>query len=431
MNYQEALQKYNIEKKYSNEAIKEFVIGYTKNIVSDKLMTQFIKNIFNDGLSIKLTSYLTKVMKESGEVLNLSDIPGIKVDKHSTGGVGDKVSIIVAPIVSSLGGIVAKMSGRGLGFTGGTLDKLESVPNFNVFLTDEQFRNNIKNNGISLMGQTSNIVPADKKMYALRDETNYIASLPLIASSIMSKKLATGADAILLDVKCGDAAFMKNQEEAEELASLMINIGKDLNKDIRAEITSMDTPLGYAIGNKNEVLEAYNFLKGVKPAKDLEDVIFSSASTMLVQAKIFKTEKEALAKIKEVISNGKALEKFKIWIKSQNGNYEAILKDDFWNPEYKFEIFAKQTGFFEITQAKEFGIVAMKLGAGRVKKEDNIDYEAGIQLNKKTGDKVKINDLLFTLYSSKPINNNLINELKDSYKINQNQIIKKTILKKL
>lgn len=431
MEYQEILDNYQKNKIYKKEDIKTFVMGYTKELVSDELMTEFIKNIFNDGLSLELTSYLTEVMMHSGEVLDLSDIPGIKVDKHSTGGVGDKVSLIVAPIVSSLGAVVAKMSGRGLGFTGGTLDKLESIPNFDVFLSDEKFRENVKKNGIALMGQTKNVVPADKKIYALRDETNYVASLPLIASSIMSKKLATGANAILLDVKCGDAAFMKTQKDAEELASLMIKLGKTLNRDVRAEITSMDTPLGYSIGNKNEVLEAYKFLTGQKPAKDLEDVIYSSASTMLVQAKIFSSEKEALPKIKEVIKNGKALEKFKVWIKSQSGNYEAILKDDFWSPKYSFEVISNKNGFLKITKAMEFGIVAMKLGAGREKKEDSIDFDAGIELRKKTGDAINRGDLLFTLYSSKPIDRKLINNLEHAYQITNDKFIKKSILNKL
>ena len=224
---------------------------------------------------------------------------------------------------------------------------------------------------------------------------------------------------------------MKTQQEAEELAALMIKLGKSFNKDVRAEITSMDTPLGYSIGNKNEVLEAYKFLSGHKPAHDLEQVIYSSASTMLVQAKIFKNEKIALSKIQEVINNGLALEKFKILIKSQEGNYDSLLKKDFWKPKYKVEVLATQNGFFEITKAKEFGVVAMKLGAGREKKEDPVDYEAGIELNKKTGDLIKKDDLLFTLYSSSQINSNLINELQNAYKIVDKKIVKKIILNKL
>lgn len=261
MNFEEMIALKNSGKEYSKEDIKAFVIGYVKNKVSDKTMTQFIKSIYDHGMSTKATAELTEIMMNSGDIINLKKIKGIKVDKHSTGGVGDKVTLIVAPIVAAFGVPVAKMSGRGLGFTGGTLDKLESIPGYNISLSERQFKRNVKKHGIAVIGQTGDLVPADKKMYALRDETNLVASIPLIASSIMSKKLATGSDAILLDVKCGDAAFMKTQKDAEALAKAMIALGKHLGRDVRAEITSMDNPLGRAIGNKLEVLEAMKCLQ--------------------------------------------------------------------------------------------------------------------------------------------------------------------------
>ena len=416
---------------YSKNDLEKFVLDCVNEKIDDELMTKFLKSIFKKPLSPIATSWLTDIMMHSGEVINLQDIPGIKVDKHSTGGVGDKVTLIVAPIVASLGAFIAKMSGRGLGFTGGTLDKLESIPGYNIFLTDKQFKENLKNYHIAIIGQTKNLVPADKKIYALRDETNLIASVPLIASSIMSKKLATGADAILLDVKCGDAAFMKTKEEAITLAKAMIAIGKHFKKDVRAEITSMDTPLGYEIGNKNEVLETINFLSNKKNAKDLQEVIYSSASTMLVQAKIFANEKEAIKAIKNVIKNGKAFDKFKEWIMSQGGNLNKVFASDFWKPKHKFEVKEKKDGFFNITSAMDFGIIAMKLGAGRKRKEDKIDYDAGISLAFKTGDKIRNGNTLFTLFSSKPIQMEHINYLKKSYQITKKSVKKEVILEKI
>ena len=416
---------------YDKESIEMFVLGYVQGIVSDELMTEWIKSIYDKGMSKEATAILTTVMMNSGDVIDLSSIEGIKVDKHSTGGVGDKISPIVGPIVASLGATVAKMSGRGLGFTGGTLDKLESIKGYDIIFDTEGFKNLLKTENMAIIGQSSNLVPADKLMYALRDETNLVDSLPLIASSIMSKKLATGADAILLDVKCGDAAFMKTEEAAIELGQTMIDLGKELNKDVRVEITSMETPLGRTIGNALEILEVAKFLKGEETSKDLKDVVYSSASTMLVQAGKYENEENASKAIDEVISNGKAFEKFNSWVSAQHGDPEFIWTKDFWNPEFKLEVKADKDGFMNISSASQFGILAMKLGAGRVHKEDSIDFHAGIYLDKKTGESVKKGETLFTLYSNKEINENLLLDIRNAYNIVDKRIEKQTILRKM
>ena len=304
------IEKKKVGEELTKDEISKIIMGYVNKEVPDYQMSAFQMAIYFKGMTLKETADLTDVMMNSGEVIDLTDIKGIKVDKHSTGGVGDKTTISLAPIVAALGVPVAKMSGRGLGFTGGTIDKLESIPGFKTTLTDQKFKDQVNKIGLALISQTADIAPADKLMYALRDVTATVNSLPLIASSIMSKKLATGSDAILLDVKCGDGAFMKNYEEAEKLARVMIEIGKHLGRDVRAEITSMNRPLGKAIGNKNEVIEAYEALQGKGPS-DFVEIVESAAATILVQSKVVSSYEEALPRVKEVMTNGRALEKFK------------------------------------------------------------------------------------------------------------------------
>lgn len=431
MNYEQSILNHNRGKEYSQAELQAFVDGYLQGSINDELMTKFIKSIYDHDLSVPRLADFTNIMMRSGDLIDLSDVPGIKVDKHSTGGVGDKVTLILGPIIAALGGVFAKMSGRGLGFTGGTADKLESIPGFNLNLNIDQFKANLKKYGIVVVTQMANLVPADAKIYALRDVTGYVDSFSLVASSVMAKKLATGADAILLDVKCGDAAFMKNEQDATQLAKLMIQMGTHLKKDVRVEITTMDSPLGKAIGNKNEVLEAIAFLDGQKVSSDLEEVIFSSATTMLLQAKIVANEKQAHEAITNVITSKKALAKFKEWIAAQGGNLNKLFAPDFWSPRYQHVIKAKKKGYMDIKSAVTFGMVAMKLGAGRKRKDDIIDFEAGINLNVKQGDPVIANMPLMTLYSSKPISQALILELESAYQINTNQIKKQTILKKI
>lgn len=424
------IEKKRLNKPLTKEEIEFLISSYVKGKTPDYQMAAFIMAVMFNGMTNEEINVLTYTMMHSGKVMNLKEIPGIKVDKHSTGGVGDKTTLAVAPIVAALGAPVAKMSGRGLGHTGGTIDKLESIPGFHVELTDKQFIEQVKKHQIAVIGQSNEMVPADKKLYALRDVTNCVQSIPLIASSIMSKKLATGSDAILLDVKCGKGAFMKDLEQARLLARTMINIGKGLGVDVRAEITNMDRPIGCEIGNKNEVLEAIRTLQGKGP-KDFNELVFSSCATILEQAKLVSSHEEAIEKIEEVIQNGKALEKFYEFITLQGGNVEILKAKDFWNPKYKLEVKAEKNGFVEIFDSLTFGIVAMKLGAGRATKEDSIDFEAGITIKTKTNDEVKKGDTMFILYSSKPIEKTLLNELAQSYKINNVKIENKIILDKL
>ncbi|WLP85161.1 pyrimidine-nucleoside phosphorylase [Mycoplasma seminis] len=424
------IEKKRLNKELTNEEIKFLITSYVNNETPDYQMSAFLMAVMFNGMNSREIATMTKYMMHSGDVMDLSAIPGIKVDKHSTGGIGDKTTLAVAPIVAACGAPVAKMSGRGLGHTGGTIDKLESIPGFTVELSEKQFIEQVKKHGIAVIGQSATLVPADKKLYALRDVTSTVESIPLIASSIMSKKLATGSNAILLDVKCGNGAFMKNLESARELAKTMISIGKELNVDVRAEITNMSRPIGREIGNKNEVLEAMWTLQGKGP-EDFNELVYSSCATILEQAKIASNHEEALAMVKDAIASGRALQKFYEFVEVQHGDVEALKSPTFWNPKYKLEVIADQDGYLEIFDALTFGIVSMKLGAGRKTKEDSIDFEAGITLNKKTNEEVKKGDVLFTLYSSKPIDVELVEELKNGYKFNKAEVENKIILDKL
>ncbi|MFU2193272.1 pyrimidine-nucleoside phosphorylase [Mycoplasma sp. 4079] len=424
------IEKKRLNHELTNEEIEFLINSYVRGEAPDYQMSAFLMAVMFNGMNSREIATMTKYMMHSGEVMNLSAIPGIKVDKHSTGGIGDKTTLAVGPIVAALGAPVAKMSGRGLGHTGGTIDKLETIPGFTVELSEKEFIDQVKEHGIAVIGQSASLVPADKKLYALRDVTATVESIPLIASSIMSKKLATGSNAILLDVKCGNGAFMKNEKSAIALAETMISIGKELNVDTRAEITNMSRPIGREIGNKNEVLEAIRTLEGKGP-EDFNELVYSSCATILEQAKIAKSHDEALKMVDEVIKNGKALEKFYEFVRVQHGDVEALKSPTFWNPKYKLEVISEDEGYLEIFDALTFGIVSMKLGAGRKTKEDSIDNEAGITLNKKTNEEVKKGDVLFTLYSSNPIDVELVNELKQGYKFNKEKVENKIIIAKL
>lgn len=424
-----------IDKKKRNQELSEteieFLINsYVAGNTPDYQMSAFLMAVVFNSMTSREIAWMTKYMMNSGEIIDLSEIPGIKVDKHSTGGIGDKTTLAIAPIIAACGGYVAKMSGRGLAQTGGTIDKLESIPGFNTEVSQNDFIKQVKDHKIAVIGQSAKLVPADKKLYALRDVTATVDSIPLIASSIMSKKLATGSNAILLDVKCGNGAFMKDEASAKELAQTMINIGKELNVDVRAEITNMNRPLGREIGNKNEVLEAIWTLQGNGP-EDFNELIYSSCSTILLQAKLATSSEHAKQMVQEVIQNGMALKKFYEFVKLQGGNLDKLLAPDFWNPKYKLEIKAKQEGYLEIFDSLAFGIVSMKLGAGRQTKEDSLDFEAGITLNKKTNEYVKVGETLFSLFSSNPIDEKLAVELENAYKFNMTKIDNKVILDKL
>lgn len=400
----------------SADEIDFIISGYTNGDIPDYQMSALMMAIYFNGMNDEEISALTDAMKNSGDVIDLRDLEGIKVDKHSTGGVGDKTSIALGPIAAALDLKVAKMSGRGLGFTGGTLDKLESIPGYKVGLDMDTFKKQVSKIGLAIIGQTPKMVPADKKMYSLRDVTSTVNSLPLIASSIMSKKLATGSDVMLLDVKVGNGAFMATLEDAKELGNELLKIGKSAGKKISIELTSMDRPLGKAIGNKNEILEAIDTLQGKGP-EDFKEVVYSSVSKLLMLTEKSKSKEESYKMIDEVINSGKAFEKFKEWIKAQEGDVDSVLKDDFWSPKFKHEIKSNSEGFMKVTSSVLFGLAAMKLGAGRETKEDSIDFEAGIQIIKKSGDKVSKGDVLFTLYSSNEIKQEVIDSLESAYEI--------------
>ena len=401
MNIEEIIEKKRDGFELNRDEIHYFIKGYVANEIPDYQASALLMAIYIRGMNKKEIGILTDEMRISGEVWDLSSIPGLKLDKHSTGGVGDKVSLVLGPMVASCGGKLAKMSGRGLGHTGGTLDKLESIPNFNIYENYEEFKTQIDKIGMAIIGQDKEIDPADKKLYALRDVTGTVSSIPLIASSIMSKKLASGADCILLDVKYGSGAFMKTIEDAKKLAQTMVDIGKELNKDVRAEITDMDQPLGFAIGNNLEVKEVIDTLKGHGP-KDLIELCLSSGSIMLQQGKIFDNEKDARNALIENINNGKAFEKFKEFVRAQKGDVSYIEHPEkFPVAKNIIKINSIRSGFVNKINALAIGKGSMELGGGREKLDDVIDMSAGIVLNKKIGDQVKEGELLATLYTNK------------------------------
>ena len=383
----------------TSEEIEFFVNGYVNGDIPDYQISALLMAIYLNGMNVDETTTLTMLMARSGEVIDLSSIPGIKVDKHSTGGVGDKTTFIISPIVASCGVPVAKMSGRGLGHTGGTIDKMESIPGMKTNIDREEFFDIVRNVGACVIGQSGNIVPADKKLYALRDVTATIESIPLIASSIMSKKLAAGSDAILLDVKTGSGAFMKTTDEAIELAKAMVAIGEKVGRKTIALITDMDRPLGKSIGNALEMKEVCDTLKGKGP-KDLTELCLTLATNMLYLA-----GKGSLADCydlaKDALESGKAFEKLKEMVKAQGGDVSVIEDNSkFESSKVAKGLAAAQEGYIYSMDTEKCGVASMILGAGREKKEDTIDYSAGVIIHKKIGDYVKRGDLIASLYSS-------------------------------
>ena len=383
----------------TDEEIQFFIDGYVSGAIPDYQASALLMAIFLKGMTPHETAALTSSMAQSGDLVDLSSIDGIKVDKHSTGGVGDKTTLIVAPVVASLGVRVAKMSGRGLGHTGGTVDKLESIPGFRTTLDREAFFDVVRRVGVSVIGQSGNLAPADKKLYALRDVTATVNSIPLIASSIMSKKIAAGSDRILLDVKTGSGAFMKTLEDSIALAKEMVSIGEHVGRRTVALITDMDRPLGCAIGNALEVCEACETLQGRGPA-DLTEVCIELAANMLWLA-----EKGELAQCrslaKQQIANGEAFAKLKEMVQAQGGDTSVLDNPEkFAPPNVCYEVLAQREGFLYAMDTERCGIASMELGAGREKKEDPIDYSAGIVLRKKVGDFVRKGEVLASFYSS-------------------------------
>lgn len=386
----------------SKEEIEWIVTGYTNGEIPDYQMSALTMAIFYQDMTDQEITNLTLAMANSGDVVNLENIEGIKVDKHSTGGVGDTTTLVLAPLVASVGVPVAKMSGRGLGYTGGTLDKLEAIPGFQIELSEEKFVELVNESKVAVIGQSGNLAPADKKLYALRDVTATVDSIPLIASSIMSKKIAAGADAIVLDVTTGDGAFMKNIEDAKRLASTMVQIGKLANRQTMAVISDMSQPLGEAIGNSLEVVEAIETLQGKGP-KDLEEMCYVLGSQMVVLAKKADTLEQAREMLEEALHSGKAFAKFKEMVANQGGDVSVIdHPEKLLTAKYEIELPAKQNGVITKLVANELGIAAMMLGAGRKAKEDTIDFAVGLKLRKKVGEAIQEGESVLTIYANQP-----------------------------
>ena len=400
MNILEIIEKKREKKELTKDEIEYFINGYVDGKIADYQAAALVMAIFLNGMTKQETTDLTIAMANSGEILDLSKLNKIIVDKHSTGGVGDKVSICLLPLVASLGVPVAKMSGRGLGFTGGTVDKMESIPGYKTSIDIDKFIENVQNVGISMISQTLNLAPADKKLYALRDSISCVESIPLIASSIMSKKIASGAEKIVLDVTVGKGAFMKNIEDAEKLANEMIEIGKLANSEVVCVLTSMDEPLGKAVGNNLEVKEAIHFLKGDMP-QDLKEVVLELGAYMIKLAGLGENLEENKKQMLENIQNGKAFNKLKQMVQNQGGDISYLENTDkFEKAQFTEEILASQNGYIQEINAEEIGKVACNLGAGRIKKEDNIDYAVGIELDKKVGTKVQKGEILGKIHAN-------------------------------
>ena len=413
----------------SKEEIDFIIEGYTKGDIPDYQMAAFAMSVFFKGMNDIESTNLAIAMLNSGDAMDLSMIDGVKVDKHSTGGVGDKVSLVLAPMVASLGIKFAKMSGRGLGHTGGTLDKLESIPGYNIYLTYEEFVKQVNKIGLAIVGQTGNLTPADKKLYALRDVTATVNSIPLIASSIMSKKLASGSNAICLDVKVGSGAFMKDIESASKLAELMVQIGKNAGRSMTAILTDMDEPLGFAIGNQLEVIEAINTLKGNGP-KDLTDICLEIGSYLVVDAKVANTFEEAKELLKAQIANGEALKKLAELAEAQGGDGSFVLNPTkFESAKEIIPVIAKEAGYITYINALEIGVSSMLLGGGRETMNDIIDPAVGIVLNKKIEDYVQPGDVLAYVHTNGKNTETVLNRVYNAFEFGTHLHKKELILK--
>ena len=424
MNILEIIAKKRDKKVLSKEEIDFFVKNYTNGNITDYQAAALIMAIYINGMNYEETTSFTLAMAHSGEVLDLSEL-GMVVDKHSTGGIGDKITLILMPIIASLGIPSAKMSGRGLGFTGGTVDKLESIPGYNTNIDISEFINNVKNIGISLMGQTLNLAPADKKIYALRDTISCVESIPLIASSIMSKKIAAGAEKIVLEVTVGSGAFMKNIEDATKLSETMIGIGNLADKETICILTNMNQPIGYSIGNSLEVIEAVEALNG-NMQDDVKDIILSLGSYMMKLAGRGDDIEQNKKMIMENINNKKALNKFKELIKNQGGDVSYIEDTSkFERAKYIIPIKSEKMGYIKSMDNEKIGYISSSLGAGRLKKEDKINDKVGIIINKKIGDKVNVGDLLGFIHSDDiEMGNNAVKEMQNCYEFSDEYVEK-------
>ena len=429
MNIQQIIAKKRDGKELSKEEIKYFVTEYTNGNITDYQAAALVMAIYINGMNKEETTNLTLEMANSGDILDLSEISENVVDKHSTGGVGDKITLVLMPVIASLGIPVAKMSGRGLGFTGGTIDKLESIPGYNTEINEKEFIKSVKDVGISVIGQTKNLAPADKKIYALRDAINCVGSKPLIASSIMSKKIAAGANKIVLDVTVGSGAFMKDKENAVELSNIMKNIGELSNRETVCVLTNMNEPVGHQVGNILEIIETIECLKGNIP-EDIKEIITTIGSYIIKLSGKSDDLEENKKMILENIENGKAYNKFLELVKNQGGNVEYIYDiEKFEKAKYINPVIAEKDGFVEELNAEKIGLISVMLGAGRVKKEDDIDKAVGITLNKKISDKVKIGEILAYVHSNDEQKGiEAVEEVKNTYKISEMKVEKEKII---
>ena len=411
------IEKKRDGKSLSKEEIEFFIKGYTEGDIPDYQASSLAMAIFFQDMNEEERAALTMAMVNSGDVIDLSKVNGIKVDKHSTGGVGDTTTLVLAPLVAAVGVPVAKMSGRGLGHTGGTIYKLESIDGFHVEISEADFIKLVNEDQVAVIGQTGNLTPADKKLYALRDVTGTVNSIPLIASSIMSKKIAAGADAIVLDVKTGNGAFMKTLEDAEALAHAMVSIGNNVGRNTMAIISDMSQPLGRAIGNALELKEAIDTLNGQGP-EDLTELVLTLGSQMVVLAERASTLEEARQLLNEAIENGSALDKFKTFLENQGGDASVVDSPELLpTAEYQIDYKAKSSGVVSELIANEIGVASMMLGAGRQTKEDDIDLSVGIVLNKKVGDNVNEGESLLTIHSNRENVDDVIKKLDESIEI--------------
>ncbi|MCK1998022.1 thymidine phosphorylase [Psychrobacillus psychrodurans] len=428
MNMLNLIDKKKRNNSLTEEEIQYMINKYTNDEIPDYQMSSMLMAILINGMNKDETSWLTKSIVESGDVIDLSSIEGFKVDKHSTGGIGDKISLLVAPILASLNIPIAKMSGRGLGITGGTVDKLESIEGFNVELTSDQFIKQVNEHKIAIVGQSGNLTPADKKLYALRDVTGTVDSIPLIASSIMSKKIASGADGIVLDVKCGKGAFMKDLNHATELASTMISIGESLGRKVSVVITDMNQPLGHNIGNKLEVAEAHDFLRNYKDSEQGLLEVTIAISSKMYQLATGVSEDEAQNQVVETLTNGAALEKFKEFITAQGGDASDINPKD---TKHTIEVKAVKDGYINLIDAELIGMASLLVGAGRLTKADTLDFDAGVKLVSLTGQEVQKGDTLAILYSNKDDVAESIKLIEEAYKIIEDEPVKNNSILKI
>lgn len=428
MRFLDIVEKTRNKETLTKDEISYFINGYVRGEIPDYQVSAWLMAVYFNGLSKEETYYLTEAMLNSGDKIDLSSIEGIKVDKHSTGGVGDKTSLVLGPLAASCGCIMAKLSGRGLGHTGGTLDKLESIPGVTVSLSDERFLKQVKDIHLAIAGQTANLVPADKKLYALRDVTATVESLPLIASSVMSKKLAAGADVICLDVKYGSGAFMKTEKEAEDLSKEMISLAKAAGKKAVCFITNMEHPLGKAVGNRVEVLEAVNCLNNKGP-KDLEDICVNICAYMVYFSKLASSYEEGLKITYEHLRNGDAYKKFIEMIKAQGAtidNFQGFVK-----AKEVISLKSKETGYIEKIDAMTLGLSSMHLGAGRETKDDIVDPNVGIVLNHQVGEYVEVGEPLLYIYKNEKWDDQITHDLYSAFSFSKKPIKKEEVINKI